>query len=142
VPCQAHLVEVRDHYEDIRRQGGDVLVVTFAPPMFLEVYLREHSLPFPIVSDPSRLAYHAFGLERTTWRAMLRPGVMLRVLRLLGRVNRLQRPRKGVDLLQMGGDFILDARRRLVYAHRSAKPTDRPTVGELLAAVRAAANEA
>jgi hypothetical protein len=133
---------VRDHYEDIRRLGGDVLVVTFTPPMFLEIYLREHSLPFPIVSDPSRIAYHAFDLERASWLAMLRPGAAIRFLRLLGRGCRLQRPRKGDDLLQMGGDFVLDVRRRLVYAHRGAEPTDRPTVEELLAAERAAAKEA
>jgi hypothetical protein len=132
-------VEVRDRYEDIRRLDGGVLVVTFASPMFLEMYVRQHPLPFPIVSDPSRIAYHAFGLERTRWRAMMRPGVVMRFLRILGRGWRLERPRKGDDLLQMGGDFVLDARRRLVFVHRGGDPTDRPPVEELLGAMRAAA---
>ena len=35
-------------------------------------------------------------------------------------------------------DFVLDSDGRLVFAHRSAEPTDRPTVERLLRAVREA----
>jgi hypothetical protein len=126
---------VRDRYEDIRRQGGEVLIVSFSPPAFLTMYLREQPLPFALVSDPSLRAYRAFGLERTTWRALLRPTVVVRFLRFLGRGWRLKRPRKGEDVLQLGGDFVVDAQRRLVYAHRGSDPTDRPPVADLLRAL-------
>jgi hypothetical protein len=126
---------VRDHYQDIRRLGGDVLVVSFAPPPLLTVYEREQTLPFPVVADHSRSAYQAFGLERASWRAMLRAGVVWRFLRLMFRGWLPRRPNKGEDVLQLGGDFVLDAQRRLVYAHRSTEPTDRPPVAELLHAL-------
>jgi hypothetical protein len=70
---------------------------------------------------------------------MLQPGPLFRYLRLVFRDGRLRRPYKGEDVLQLGGDFVLDGRGRVVYAYRSAEPTDRPSVQELLRAVRAAA---
>ena len=126
---------MRDQYEEIRRLGGEVLVVSFAQPAFLALYEREQSLPFPIVADPTLTAYQAFGLERTSWRAMLRGGVLWRYFRLMLRGWSPKRGNKGEDVLQLGGDFVLDERRRLVYAHRSAEPTDRPPAAELLKAI-------
>ncbi len=69
---------------------------------------------------------------------MLRAGVLGRYLGLLLRGWLPRKPCKNEDLLQLGGDFVLDAARRLVYAHPSAEPTDRPTIEELLQAVRRA----
>lgn len=118
--------------------GGQVLVVCFAQPALLAVYERDQTLPFPIVTDPKRAAYQAFDLERASWGALLRAGVVWRYGRLMLRGWAPQRTNKGEDVLQLGGDFVLDERRRLVYAHRSAEPTDRPPVAELLQAVAAA----
>lgn len=115
-----------------------MLVISFAQPEMLALYERDQGLPFPIVADPSRFAYHAFDLERTSWREMLRGGVVWRYLRLMLRGWTPQRGNKGEDVLQLGGDFVLDERRHVVYAHRSAEPTDRPPVDELLQAVATA----
>ena len=128
---------MRDHYEEIRQLGGAVLVVSFAQPALLAVYERAQALPFPLVTDPSLMAYRAFGLERTSWRELLRGRVVWRYARLMLRGWAPQRPNTGEDVLQLGGDFVLDERRRLVYAYRSAEPTDRPPIAELLQAVAA-----
>jgi hypothetical protein len=50
-----------------------------------------------------------------------------------------RRARNDEDVLQLGGDFVLDAEHRLVVAYRSVQSTDRPSVDQLLNAVRAAA---
>lgn len=138
MPCRAHLGEVQEHHESFRRLGAEVLVVTQARPELLSAFLREQPLPFALVSDPERAAYRAFGLERTSWRIILRPGVVLRYLRLLVRGWRPQRARQGEDVFQLGGDFVLDGEGRLVFAYRSAEPTDRPAVEVLLQAVQQA----
>jgi hypothetical protein len=39
------------------------------------------------------------------------------------------------DYRQSGGDFLLDSTGRLVFAHRSRDPADRPPVKALLAAI-------
>jgi hypothetical protein len=130
---------VQGRYTEIRAAGGEVLVVSFGEPKALAAYLAAGPLPFPVVSDPSRAAYAAFGLGRTSWGEMLRGGVVTRYLGLIFRGWLPRRPTEGEDVLQLGGDFVLDRQRRLVYAHPSREPTDRPSAEELLRAVRSAA---
>jgi hypothetical protein len=62
--------------------------------------------------------------------------VLLGYLRLVWRGWRPRRARQGEDVLQLGGDFILDKEGRLAYAYRSADPTVRPAVAVLLQAVQ------
>lgn len=126
-------------YEHIRQVGAEVLAVSQARPELLAAFQREQQLPFPVVADPDRIAYRAFGLERTSWGAILRPGVVLRYLRLILRGWRPKQMPKGEDVLQLGGDFILDSEGRLIYAYRSAEPTDRPALKALLNVVHALA---
>jgi peroxiredoxin len=136
MPGRAHLGEVQQHYEEFRRRGAEVLVVTQARPELLAVFLREQPLPFQAVADPERAAYGAFNLEKTSWATMLRPGVILRYLRLVLRGWRPRKVSDGEDILQLGGDFVLDGEGRLTYAYRSSEPTDRPSVEALLQAMR------
>ena len=37
-------------------------------------------------------------------------------------------PYKGEDVMQLGGDFVIDRSRRVVFAYPSGTPTDRPRV--------------
>jgi peroxiredoxin len=129
---------VQKHYEEFRQLGAELLVVTQAQPPIIALFLRDYPLPFPVVSDPERAGYKGFGLERTSWGRIMRPGIAFRFLRLLFRGWRPRRPRQGEDVLQLGGDFVLDGQGRLRYAYRSAEPTDRPSVAALLQAVREA----
>ncbi len=127
---------MQQRYEEFRRLRTEVLVVTQARPELLAAFLREQPLRFPAVADPERVAYRAFGLERTSWMTVLHPGVVLRYLRFIFRGWRPRQAREGEDVLQLGGDFVLDGEGRLIYAYRSTEPTDRPAVEALLQAVR------
>jgi hypothetical protein len=129
---------VKDVYEDIRKCGAEVLAVSFTRPKQVAAYLQRYPLPFPAVSDPERTAYRAFSLAQTSWASMLSPRSIGRYLKLIFRGWLPWKPKEGDDLMQLGGDFVLDRRRRLVYGYRSSEPTDRPAVQELLKAVRAA----
>jgi hypothetical protein len=131
---------VQDHYAEIVRLGGEVLVVSFARPNLLAAYLASGPLPFPVVADPTRAAYRAFGLERTSWSAILGIRSILAYLRLILRGWMPRRAIEGEDVLQLGGDFVLDAHGRLVFVYRSDGPTDRPPVEELVRAIRTAAD--
>jgi hypothetical protein len=62
----------------------------------------------------------------------LRPRVLGHYLRQMVRGWGPQRPSPGEDVFQLGGDFILGSDGRIVFAYRSADPSDRPTTGELL----------
>jgi AhpC/TSA antioxidant enzyme len=131
---------VRSRYGEFRALGAEVLAVAATPPGLLAAWLREFPQPFLVTADPDRTAYRAFGLGRTSWGAFFRPRVLFHYLRLIARGWAPRRTSAGADVLQLGGDFVLDGGGRVVFAYRSADPTDRPAVEELLRAVRTAAS--
>lgn len=120
--------------------GARVLVVSFARPDRVAAFLAQYPQPFPVVCDPDLTAYRAFHLQRTSWLSFLRPDVTARYLKMMLRGQKPTKPDPNDDLLQLGGDFILDAERRLVYSHPSVESTDRPSNDELLKALRSAEN--
>ena len=87
------------------------------------------------MSDPERAAYAAFGLERTGWLSFFRPKVLWGYLRGMIRGYGVKKPYAGEDVLQLGGDFVLDKLARVVFAHPSATPTDRPTISAIREAI-------
>lgn len=127
---------MEEHYDEIRRLGGEVAAVSFSPPERVAAFLKPHPLPFPALADPEMTAYRAFQLGRTSWREIANPLVMGRFLKMMVHGWLPRTPGQGDDIFQLGGDFILDRDLRVRYAHASAEPTDRPTGPELVEAVR------
>jgi peroxiredoxin len=132
---------VKEVYPAIRDLGGEVLAISFTRPDHVAAYLVRHPLPFPVVADTERRAYQAFALGRTSWIGFFRPAVLVRYLRLMFQGWLPWKAAKGTDLLQLGGDFVLDADRRIVFGYRSTEPTDRPPVRVLLDALQKAVRE-
>ena len=116
-------------------RGCTVLVVAQAKPEVLSRYIEKQKWSVPIVSDPERAAYSAFGLERTRWLTFFRPRVLWGYLRGMAKGYRVKKPVAGEDVLQLGGDFLVSRDQKLVFAYRSADPTDRPSVGALMNAI-------
>lgn len=122
--------------DDLVAAGCSVLVVTQAKPEMVSHYVARASWHVPIVADPERAAYKAFGLERTGLLTFFRPGVVWGYLWGMLRGYAPKMPYKGEDVMQLGGDFVLDRSRRVVFAYSSATPTDRPRVSAIRAALR------
>ncbi len=111
------------------------MCLTFAPASMLAAFEREIALDVPLYGDPQRAVYTAFGFERASVaRVWLDPRVWLRYATLLARGRRLRRTEQ--DTLQLGGDAVFDAEGRLRWIYRSRGPADRPTMAELIAAIR------
>lgn len=106
--------------------------MTLSRPETLRMYLQEKRWPFPVVADPERAAYRQFGLARTRWTTFFRPDVVAGYMKFIFRGWRPRAAIAGEDLLQLGGDFVLDADQRIVFAYSSAEPTDRPAAAELI----------
>ncbi len=126
---------MKKRYDEFRTRDAEVVAVSFTPPTRVAAYLRRYPLPFRAVSDPDRSAYQAFSMGKVSWPTMMRLDVIGRYLLLMLRGWMPQGPQE--DMQQLGGDFVLDHERRLIYAYRSREPTDRPSVEELLTAVGA-----
>lgn len=129
---------MQTYLDELRAEGADVLVVSFTGPKQVTAYLKRYPLPFPVVSDPTRAAYRAFTLASASWPSLFRPRVLLPFIKLLLRGWEFRKPARGDDLLQLGGDFLLNPRGRLAWAYPSENPTDRPGKDAVLHAVRAA----
>jgi peroxiredoxin len=129
-------VQVQAKLDEFRRLGAEVIVVSFAQPDRLTQYLAARPWPFQVLADPSRSAYRAFGLGSATWTQLLKPRVIAKYLGLIlrGRMPHMAHE----DVHQLGGDFVFDRGGRVVFEYRSRDPADRPSISELLDAVRQA----
>lgn len=122
------------HVEGFRAKNTNILVISQSTPAALAAQ-RKRGDPLPVAGDPDRAAYRAFGLERTPWYTLVRPDVVLGYLWQIVRLVPVKLPYRREDVLQLGGDFLLDRQGNVVFAYRSRVPTDRPSVTQLLAAI-------
>ena len=112
--------------------GLDLLMVGMGTPEQTAAFARELDLPFPVLADPERAVYRAYGLPETTPRAMLRPASGKALARALLGGHRGGRPVG--DPRQLGGAFVVDRQGIVRLSRPSASLGDHATVGELLAA--------
>lgn len=126
---------MRRNTSELERLGVAVLAVTWEPPARAAEYARDMDVGFPVVSDPGRAAYRAFGLLERGRHSYGSPRFWwVHVLALLG--GRLRAKPRGT-LPQLGGDVVIAPDGAVAYRHASREPVDRPAAGELLAALRA-----
>lgn len=127
------MVQVCARREDFDELGVRILIVSFTNNNdWAERWLEETCQAFPMLLDPARQLYQAFGLERSLLRSWNLP-TLLRYARYVLAGREL----KGIqgDSTQLGGDFVVDGTGRLRFAYRSHDPTDRPSAASLLTAL-------
>ncbi len=143
---------MRDRLDEL---GSDteVVLVTFTKPDNIDGYQAINQLPFPILIDPDRAVYRAYGLGRgSVWR-IWGPKAAKRYLEIArsdGWAKTWRHIRSGSggadvgsdpgsggpeDTLQLGGDFIVGPDGTITYAFNGDGPDDRPSVDELIAAL-------
>ncbi len=132
MPCVAHLGEVARNYPAFEAAGIAVFGIVQAPPAVLALFLKNEPQPFPIVADPDRASYKAFGLGRVSVWHFLRPRILFNFIKLLFRGERIRKLTHTEDVFQLGGDFALDRNATLVYAYPSKDATDRPRIMDLI----------
>lgn len=113
-----------------------VCIVTFEGEAAARAYAAETGTPWPVLADPDRRLYEAYGLGRLSWRQLAQPSA---IALYLGEILNGHLPRRPeADPHQAGGDVLIDPAGivRLVHAGRGS--ADRPTVQRLLDAQRAA----
>jgi len=116
------------------RRDVKVVVVAFSEPVTLVHYQEHHQWHFPILADPERKAYQAFGLERLSWHRVYSLATLKLYLKLF-RKGLVRQDYGESDVYQAGGDFLIDRNGKILFAHRSDEPADRPSVSTLLKAI-------
>lgn len=116
-------------------EGTVIVLVTFTDADSLAAYVARQGLPFPVLRDPERLAYRAYGFSRGSiarvwgWRTLRR---YLEIVRARGWsvLRRAAGPTE--DTLQLAGDVVVAPDGRLSWAYWGDGPADRPTVDALV----------
>ena len=127
------MIAVRDHLDRL----GDALpvVITFADdPARLASYRTHLQIEFPVLADVDRVLYRVFGAGRGTLRRVWSPGTLAMYARLVRRGRRLSGPTE--DTRQLGADAVIDRAGRLSRLWLPPGPDARPSVEEIIGAVR------
>jgi peroxiredoxin len=127
---------VLDRKGELEELRAEVLLVAYDEQSLLQAkMLHDLELPFPLLLDPKRTAYAAWGLGRTNLLgAMLSPSLNWRYFRLLLAGERFLG--MAPDMFQLGGDFVVDAQGVVRFAHRMRNNGDRASVARLFEAIR------
>jgi peroxiredoxin len=117
--------------KEFDRRGIGIVVISFAAPDRLVAYQEHHKWPFTLLADPGRNAYRQFALKRLSWFQVFSPATLKLYWKLLR--HGMKRATYGKDdIYQSGGDFLLDRKGNILFAHRSQDPSDRPSAARLL----------
>lgn len=123
---------MRRAYPDLQRAGIDVALVGMGTPAESAAFRRELELPFPVLSDPDRAAYRAFGTIVAGAREFLTPAAGRAMIGAALRGNRGGRPVG--DVRQLGGTWLIDRAGVVVWARPSAFAGDHPAPADILTA--------
>lgn len=128
------MTQLRQVETELESLGARVVIVTFEADWVVRAYVKQMQLTWPILSDPDRQLYRAYGIDNARWRDLLGPATLRSYARLMARGKR---PRwSGANVSQRGGDVVIDPNGivRLVYV--GTGPADRPSVPSLLTCMR------
>jgi hypothetical protein len=129
-------VKVLSHRDRIEAAGGLVVAIAFDEPERVRAGLLSGADdPWPVLIDRERAAYGRWGLRRASRLHLARLDWVRGYARMLIGGEQLAQP--GSDVLQLGGDFVLDRDGIVVLAHPQAGFDDRPPAGVLVRTLEA-----
>ena len=123
---------MRDRQDELG--DSEIVVVTFANPRVLAGYRKRFADLFTVVSDEDRLTYRALGFGRGSFWRIWGWKSAKKYVELLRKGHKLEKTT--ADTRQLGGNAVVDRDGRLAWIYAGAGPDDRPTVDELVDAVR------
>jgi peroxiredoxin len=138
--CDLHLREVARRHAEIASAGVREVVLFHSSAKALAPYVAD--LPFPVVPDPEKRLYRAFGVEAAP-RALTTPAVWPVIARSVGRAlvwtleGRPPPPfRAEGGRLGLPADILIDAAGQVVACRYGEHAYDQWSVDELLALAR------
>ena len=124
-------MQLHEGRERIDESGFQVILVGLGNPLHAEEFRKEFAPSFPIVCDPEKQLYRAYGLGQGSLSGMASPTVLLRGLRAMTQGHIPGIPRG--DVLQMPGVFMIDQEGQVRYSYYSKDASDHPPVESLIA---------
>ena len=127
-------MQLRDNWERFEQANLGVVAIGQGSAARSAEFQAALEVPFPLLADPRRTAYQAYGLANVS---------LLREARVSSLVQGLQAVRahgveasKDQDMRQLGGVFVVGTDGIVRYAHPQERMSDIPPNDVLLATVR------
>jgi peroxiredoxin len=133
--CRAQVKELRDRQAEIERAGLQIVIVTPERPLPSREFAEQFALPFPLLTDPRREAYRAYGLTEATRGQLVRPHVWVRAAGIAVRGTMQGKPDNRASR-QLPGTAIVDMHGRLRFLHHADDPSDHLPLARLIDVAR------
>ena len=137
--CQVQVVALRRDEALFRGSGARVVLVGHGNHDDAIAFLQAKRVPFPVLLDPGRALYRAYGLMQGKVMQVLSPRTAMPSLRAELSPETRQRGLKGGSFMQMPGTFVIDTggvvrfRGGLIqFAHRNKHVADSPANDHIL----------
>jgi len=116
--------------DEFKELNTRVYIISFGTLPALQQWMNEVCNTFTVLLDRDRVAYQAYGLERSRLRSRHPRVIWIYIKRWFQRGQFYDS--HGDDTSQLGGDFIVEKGGILRLAYPSHEPSDRPSVDDLL----------
>ena len=134
MPCREHWLQLQRHRQTWQQLGVEIYIVTFDDTELARAYAEKNAPDWPLLIDPDREVYSAFGMGRAGWWTLLKPSSLWKYFTMWLRGARPQKV--GSDIHQLGGDVLIDPGGILRLDYVSQTPHDRPAVEDLIEFVK------
>ena len=124
---------MREHYDDIKTRGADIVAVGTGDRRYAEAFVREERIPFLVLVDDDASAAHAASLRSLNWFQLLHPRTWKASRETSKRGHHIHKAGKRVR--QIGATFVIGAGDRVRYEHMDSDSTDHASIEEVLAAL-------
>ncbi|WP_417377312.1 peroxiredoxin-like family protein [Gimesia maris] len=126
--CNLHIHELSREFPRLEASGFKILAIFSSLPDRLADQFSSRKVPFPIVADPSLLAYDAYGIEKSTMgmlASFVHPRGLVATLKgyLPGKIDG--------DVRWLPADFLLSPEHRIERVYYSTNITQHLSMKEI-----------
>ena len=125
--CNMHIASFRRRAEELRAANIAVVMIFHSPAQ--DIIDLRRDLPFPLVADPDRTLYRAFGVGKSPL-FITHPRAWNALRREAAQGNKAERVHGGV--MGLPADFLIEPNGTLLAAHYGRHADDSLTVDDLL----------
>ena len=134
--CKEMLDELVAGRERIQAAGLNIAVIMQGTPEATAEFAAQFAPGLLCLSDPERVAYRAFGLERgNLFQTFLNPKVWKAISKAGEKGYKVEPPPPGQDAMQMSGTFIITKDCRIALPYYYDHIADHPPLELLLSGV-------
>ena len=131
--CRDHAVQLRDRYEDLRRESVDLVAIGTGDQRYAGAFVRDEKIPYLVLVDDDAKAAQAASVKVASWYRLLHPSSWAASVQAWKRGARIHKAGKRVT--QLGATFVLGPGDQVRYSHVDDDSVDHAPVPDILAAV-------